>query len=870
MIIEYSGQTSEQKIKTLRDSVQRALEEVTESYSNDIVKESKETRTIIKVVERQTSSLASGKADIDLLNVNNAWLENGVIVDGAIGSAKIASLSANKITSGTLDCGNITVLNLNAGSINAGALTVGGVTLNVSADTASITGTVIQNGTIPKSSLSTEVQDLLDGAVETFTTDAVPTLSNYPASQWATTAEKETHIGDVCYVVNQSLSENGYSYRFSYLNSVFSWERISDSDVTRALAEIAAMQDDIDGLTTWQTQTISWMGDTDDGIEAVQGRLTTAETDIGNKVDITDFNTLSSTVDSNSASITSLTSAVNSKADSSTVTTLTTKVNSIEQTADGTSSKVSNLITVLGTNSDGTTKTGDVVQRMGSAETAITQNANAITLKANASDVYTKTAIDDEFALYAKLADFTVAPDEISSTITEAISTAEGYTDGALSSALASYYTKSQIDQTVNGINLSIESKQSISGMSAYQTVAGMDAYQTVAGMSSYYTKSDIDLSLGEITLSVEALDEAKMDVSGMSDYQLVADMDDYQTVAGMSDYQTLSGMASYYTKAEIDITNTSITNRITAAETNISGEVTSRTTLIRSFNGGTLTAYQGEPYGVYTNASGSVDIVTLSWNGTTPTITGTVASYGDEISLLGGKGIITTTEDQYHEHPLRVYGEKGTYVGGFLTGNPDIPFGSYMYASTYEEETTQYLRLSTGCDYTGSLMGGAIRADIDMSADYSSQKSTIRVIAGEVDVYNLHVDGHAKVGGSNSTTVSGQNLDSGTAFGGIGCYFDLSPGTYVLSGSISFDGNSSGRRAVQWERTTSGAEQEYTHSRHVIPAGSATLPLRVNSVAIVTIDENVSTQRFSLRAWQNSGSRFTSVSASAKYVRIA
>lgn len=68
-----------------------------------------------------------------------------------------------------------------------------------------------------------------------------------------------------------------------------------------------------------------------------------------------------------------------------------------------------------------------------------------------------------------------------------------------------------------------------------------------------------------------------------------------------------------------------------------ISEERTERKMLIRSFIGGTITAYQGNAYGVYTNASGSVDIVTLAWSGSTPSITGTLASYGST-TIIGNR----------------------------------------------------------------------------------------------------------------------------------------------------------------------------------------------------------------------------------------
>ena len=69
------------------------------------------------------------------------------------------------------------------------------------------------------------------------------------------------------------------------------------------------------------------------------------------------------------------------------VTTISQNVSTIDQKADGISTKVSNLTTTLGTNADGTTKAGDVMHRVSSAETNITQNADAIALRATKSEV---------------------------------------------------------------------------------------------------------------------------------------------------------------------------------------------------------------------------------------------------------------------------------------------------------------------------------------------------------------------------------------------------------------------------------------------------------------------------------------------------
>ena len=286
-------------------------------------------------------------AHIDLANVNNAWITNGVIKNGAIVDAQIGNVSANKMTTGTLDASNITVTNLSADSITTGSLTVGGLTINVTQDTASLDGSAIEDGTITLSGLSQEVTDKIDGAIETFTTDVVPTLNNYPASSWTTAEEKSTHVGDVCYVVNAASSADGYCYRFTYDNTsqTFSWILIKDSDVTKALQELIDVEGDISGLQSFQSTTTSWMTSTDSEISSLQSRATSLETDMGTKVDTSTFNTLSQAVDTNTASITSLSTTVASKADQSTVTTLSNTVNTLQQTVDSNTLSISNLTT---------------------------------------------------------------------------------------------------------------------------------------------------------------------------------------------------------------------------------------------------------------------------------------------------------------------------------------------------------------------------------------------------------------------------------------------------------------------------------------------------------------------------------------------
>ena len=86
-----------------------------------------------------------------------------------------------------------------------------------------------------------ELQDQVDGNITTWFYSGVPTLQNEPASSWNTNEEKNNHLGDLYYD-----KETGYAYRFSLENSTYSWLKLTDSDVTEALALANSAKDTAD------------------------------------------------------------------------------------------------------------------------------------------------------------------------------------------------------------------------------------------------------------------------------------------------------------------------------------------------------------------------------------------------------------------------------------------------------------------------------------------------------------------------------------------------------------------------------------------------------------------------------------------------
>lgn len=85
---------------------------------------------------------------------------------------------------------------------------------------------------IKKSDTITDLQNQIDGAIETWFYDGVPTLSNAPANGWTTDKDKKTHLGDLYYD-----NKTGKAYRFAKDGSTYKWIIITDTELTKALED---------------------------------------------------------------------------------------------------------------------------------------------------------------------------------------------------------------------------------------------------------------------------------------------------------------------------------------------------------------------------------------------------------------------------------------------------------------------------------------------------------------------------------------------------------------------------------------------------------------------------------------------------------
>ena len=509
-------------------------------------------------------TLETNKADIDLANVNNAWITNGVIKDASIANEKVISVSANKLTAGTIDASKITVTNLNADNITVGTINGARIGDN-SIDLDKLSQEVPTKAYLD--SVEQKLQEEIDGAIETFTVNEIPTLNNEPAVNWTTDDIKSTHVGDLCYVVNNASDYDGFCYRFQYSGTVYSWALIKDNDVTKAIQDIAELGGEV---TQFKTDYTSKVSEIDGGIESLKSRTTTIETTystkeyaeekanealssandytdtaVSTKVETSVFNTLKNTVDENSANITSLTGTVTTKADSSTVTALSNTVNEVKQTADANSSSISNLTTTVNSKADGSkvtaleNKTSTIEQnlsgvttrvtnlesendgldtRLTAAESKITDDAivstvtssktykdalsskvdtsvyntkmeqldNSISLKATATDVYTKTQADAAFD----------AKGSAATAKSEAISSAKNYTDTATTDMATEEFVTSQGYLTVasDAITSKVSKNEVISAIN--QTAESVSINAEKINLNGSVTFSSFDNSL--------------------------------------------------------------------------------------------------------------------------------------------------------------------------------------------------------------------------------------------------------------------------------------------------------------------------------------------------------------------------------------
>ena len=163
------------------------------------------------------------------------------------------------------------VVGINADYINSGAITVadndGEITffadtetgrVDIKAYSLTITGKTVEEianeesetvlndfvGSVYTPTI-TNLQNQIDGQIETWFYNYIPTAENYPASEWTTDTEKDKHLGDLFYIVDNE-EYGGQAYRWAKIGADYLWDYVEDTAVVKALADAATAKDTAD------------------------------------------------------------------------------------------------------------------------------------------------------------------------------------------------------------------------------------------------------------------------------------------------------------------------------------------------------------------------------------------------------------------------------------------------------------------------------------------------------------------------------------------------------------------------------------------------------------------------------------------------
>ena len=328
------------------------------------------------------------------------------------------------------------------------------------------------------------LQNIADNAIESWRGTGVPTLTNKPASDWTTSADKRKHSGDLYYD-----KATGKAYRFgSDDGTTYTWELNQDTDVIKALADVSKAQTSANNAQNSANAANTAAGKAQstantavgnaatakNAADAAQSSANKAQGDVDKlKVDIPATYATKSSLTQTAESITANVESVKTTANSA-----VTAASKAQQTADGISVNLTkNYQTKSQADAIYATKTSlkatsesisaEVTKAQGTADGAVTaaskaqQTADAVTL--NLSKNYNTKAQND--AVYATKASLKATSDSLSANITANAKTAQSAVDkatnleanlnGFKSTVSQTYTTKTDFNNlTIGGTNL--------------------------------------------------------------------------------------------------------------------------------------------------------------------------------------------------------------------------------------------------------------------------------------------------------------------------------------------------------------------------------------------------------------------------------
>ena len=386
--------------------------------------------------------ISSGTITADKIATGTITAGSGIIAEGAIGSAQISSLDVAKLESGTIDTSKIYIAGADGHlQLKGNRLQVFDGLGNKAIERVSV-GDV--NGDGSKFGLRVRGADgetiLLDenGVTSEGITDG--SITNNKISDDANIDGAKLNINSIVSKINEDGTETIQGTKIEVdgttlntkLSTITNKQTEDGERITQAQSQIYANTNAIKLKVDEQTYTTD-KKDMTSKLEKNTSEISTMKGQIALKVEQSDIESAKSemkevidtkvnsakaeikiTTDAISQNISNLTQTVSNKADGSTVSSLNSKVSSLETSLNGITSRVgtveTNQTTVNG-------KVSSLETRMSTAESKITESAITNTVKKN---FYTKSETDSQI-------------------------TSKGY------------QTESQVQQTVNGLEVKVQ-----------------------------------------------------------------------------------------------------------------------------------------------------------------------------------------------------------------------------------------------------------------------------------------------------------------------------------------------------------------------------------------------------------------------------
>lgn len=453
------------------------LGELTTKVSNAVTKS--DSALSVSTEAKQTATEASTTATSAYTDAQTALTQSTTATQTAT-AAKTTAESASKTATDSLKQSSAAVQTANQISTTlrteyqtkADADKIYATQSSLKQTSDSITASV-SNTYATKDALSA-LQNVADNAIESWRGTGVPTLTNKPASDWTTDADKKKHSGDLYYD-----KSTGKAYRFGSDDGVtYTWELNQDTDVTKALEDAANAQTSANNAQASATAAntaasnaqstantaVSNAATAKNAADAAQSSANKAQGDVDKlKIDIPATYATKSSLTQTAESITANVESVKTTANSA-----VTAASNAQQTADGISANLtknyqtkSQADTIYATKANlkatSDSISAEVTKAQGTADGAVTaaskaqQTADAVTL--NLSKNYQTKAQND--ALYATQTSLKATSDSLSANITANANTAQSAVDKATSLEANLNGFKTTVSQTYgHGSNL--------------------------------------------------------------------------------------------------------------------------------------------------------------------------------------------------------------------------------------------------------------------------------------------------------------------------------------------------------------------------------------------------------------------------------